>query len=135
MHGVVRPLLKQNTPIPSGAQFAVDDQEFRIQPMGEFNERIDDGNTSFEEWLLTLATTTAIPYWAIALILLIAVVIFAIFNVQAGQPSSNTSNIQKRFGLITPKRSGRAAHMTWAVFGEILCALAMLGHRLTIIFS
>ena len=71
-----------------------------------------------EEWLLT---TTAIPYWAIALVVLIAVVIFAIFNVQAGQPSSNTSNIQKRFGLITWSR--RAAHFIIGLWG---CALAML---------
>ena len=48
-----------------------------------------------EEWLLT---TTAIPYWAIALALLIAVIIIAIFNVQTGQPPSNQSDIQKRFG-------------------------------------
>ena len=72
----------------------------------------------FEEWLLT---TTAIPYWAIALILLIAVVIFAIFNVHAGQPSSNTSNILKRFGLITWSR--RAAHIIIGLWG---CAVAML---------
>ena len=71
-----------------------------------------------EEWLLT---TTAIPYWAIALVLLIAVVIIAIFNVQAGQPSSNPSNIQKRFGLITWSR--RAAHIIIGLWG---CALAML---------
>ena len=71
-----------------------------------------------EEWLLT---TTSIPYWAIALVLLIAVVIFAIFNVQAGQPSSNPSNIQKRFGLITWSR--RAAHIIIGLWG---CALAML---------
>ena len=71
-----------------------------------------------EEWLLT---TTSIPYWAIALVLLIAVVIFAIFNVQAGQPSSNPSNIQKRFGLITWSR--RAAHIMIGLWG---CALAML---------
>ena len=58
-----------------------------------------------EEWLLT---TTAIPYWAIALVMLIAVVIFAVFNVQAGQPTSNSSDIQKQFGLITWKR--REAH-------------------------
>ena len=59
-----------------------------------------------EEWLLSIA---AIPYWTIALALLIAVVIFAIFNVQAGQPTSNPSNIQKRFGLITWSRG--AAHI------------------------
>ena len=64
-----------------------------------------------EEWLLTIA---AIPYWTIALALLIAVVIFAIFNVQAGQPSSNPSNIQKRFGLITWSRRGHIFH-PWAM--------------------
>ena len=71
-----------------------------------------------EEWLLN---TTAIPYWAIALLLLIAVVIFAIFNVQAGQPTSNPSDIQKRFGLITWKR--REAHLMIGLWG---CALALL---------
>ena len=39
MHGVVRSLLEQNTPIASGAQLAVDEHLIRIQPMGEFNER------------------------------------------------------------------------------------------------
>ena len=71
-----------------------------------------------EEWLRAAA---AIPYWAIALLLLIAVVIFAIFNVQAGQPTSNPSNIQKRFGLITWTRS--AAHFIIGLWG---CALALL---------
>lgn len=71
-----------------------------------------------EEWLLT---TAAIPYWTIALVLLIAVVIFAIFNVQAGKPTSNLSNIQKRFGLITWSR--RAAHFIIGLWG---CALALL---------
>ena len=36
------------------------------------------------EWLLTTAT---IPNLTIALVILIAIVIFAIFNVQAGQPT------------------------------------------------
>ena len=71
-----------------------------------------------KEWLLN---TTAIPYWAIALLLLIAVVIFAIFNVQAGQPTSNPSDIQKRFGLITWKR--REVHFMIGLRG---CALALL---------
>ena len=71
-----------------------------------------------EEWLLN---TTAIPYWAIALLLLIAVVIFAIFNVQAGQPTSNPSDIQKRFGLITWKR--REVHFMIGLRG---CAPALL---------
>ena len=52
---------------------------------------------------------------------MIAVVIFAIFNVQAGRPPSNPSNIQKRFGLITWSR--RAAHIIIGLWG---CALAML---------
>ena len=71
-----------------------------------------------DEWLLSIA---AIPYWAIALVLLIAVVIFAIFNVQAGRPPSNPSDIQKRFGLITWKR--REAHLMIGFWG---CALALL---------
>ena len=71
-----------------------------------------------EKWLLTTATT---PYWAIALALLIAVVIFAIFNFLAGQPTSNPSNIQKRFGLVTWSR--RTAHFVIGLWG---CALAML---------
>ena len=72
----------------------------------------------FEEWLLT---TTAIPYWAIALVLLITVLIFAVFNVQAGQPTSNPSDIQKRFGLSSWTR--RTAHFVIGLWG---CALAML---------
>ena len=71
-----------------------------------------------EEWLLN---TTAIPYWAVALLLLIAVVIFAFFNVQARQPTSNPSDIQKRFGLTTWTR--RTAHCVIGLWG---CALAML---------
>ena len=71
-----------------------------------------------EEWLLSIA---AIPYWTIALALLITVVIFAVFNVQAGQPTSNPSNIQKRFGLVTWSR--RTAHFVIGLWG---CALAML---------
>ena len=71
-----------------------------------------------EEWLLT---TTAIPYWAIAFVLLIAVVIFVIFNVQSGRPPSNPSDTQKRFGLITWKRS--EAHLMIGLWG---CALALL---------
>ena len=71
-----------------------------------------------EEWLLN---TTAIPYWTIALLLLIAVVIFAIFNVRAGQPTSNPSDIQKRFGLITWKH--REVHFMIGLRG---CALALL---------
>lgn len=68
-----------------------------------------------------LLTTAAIPYWIIALAVLIAMVIFAIFNVQAGQPTSNPSDIQKRFGLITWTR--RAAHFIIGLWG---CALALL---------
>ena len=71
-----------------------------------------------EVWLLN---TAAIPYWAIALLLLLAIVIFAIFNVQAAQPTSNPSIIQKRFGLITWTR--RTAHFIIGLWG---CALALL---------
>ena len=71
-----------------------------------------------EEWLLSIA---AISYWTIAFAAMITVVIFPIFNVQAGQPTSNPSNIQKRFGLITCSR--RAAHIILGLWG---CALAML---------
>ena len=70
------------------------------------------------EWLLT---TTAIPYWAIALVLLITVVIFAIFNVQAGQPTSNPSDIQKRFGLTSWTQ--RTANFVIGLWG---CAVALL---------
>ena len=35
---MVRPLLEQDAPFPSGAQLAVDDQEFHIQPMSVINE-------------------------------------------------------------------------------------------------
>ena len=72
----------------------------------------------FEEWLLT---TNAIPYCASALVLLITVLIFAVFNVQAGQPASNPSDIQKRFGLSSWTR--RTAHFVIGLWG---CALAML---------
>ena len=55
-----------------------------------------------EEWLLSIA---AIPYWTIALALLITVVIFAIFNVLIGTTAyasiafvHHLGNIQKRFG-------------------------------------
>ena len=71
-----------------------------------------------QEWLFT---TAAISYWAIALLLLIAVVIFVIFNVQTGQTTSNPSNNQKRFGLITWSR--RTAHFVIGLWG---CAIAML---------
>ena len=83
-----------------------------------FEKRIDDSNTSPKEWLVSIA---AIPYWTIALALLFAVVIFAIFNVQAGRPPSNPSDIQKRFGLITWKR--REVHFMIGLWG---CALALL---------
>jgi len=71
-----------------------------------------------EEWLLSIA---AIPYWTIALALLIAVVIFAIFNVQAGRRPSNPSDIQKRFGLITWSR--RTAHFVVGLWGCVLTIL------------
>ena len=71
-----------------------------------------------EEWLLSIA---AIPYWTIAMAAMIAVVIFPIFNVQAGQPTSNPPDIQQRFGLIKWKR--REAHFIIGLWG---CALAML---------
>ena len=71
-----------------------------------------------EEWLLSIA---AISSWTIALAQLVTVVIFAVFNVQAGQPPSNPSDIQKRFGLITWKR--REAHFMIGLWG---CALALL---------
>ena len=177
---MVRPLLEQDAPIRSQAQFAVDDLEFNIQPMGEFNERdiqmtLFSNYTNFgtitllilgvtlfallcpwrnlptnldtllkslwrlsgpvavtwaifvlvmtqtlpsDEWLLT---TTAIPCWEIALVLLIATGIFAIFKVKAGQPTSNPSDIQKRFGLISWTR--RTAHFVIGLWG---CALLML---------
>jgi len=71
-----------------------------------------------EEWLLSIA---AIPYWTIALALLIAVVIFAVFNVQARRPPSNPSDIQKRFGLITWSR--RTAHFVVGLWGCVLTIL------------
>ena len=71
-----------------------------------------------EEWQLSIA---AISSWTIALAQLITVVIFAVFNVQAGQPPSNPSDIQKRFGLITWKR--REAHFMIGLWG---CALVLL---------
>ena len=37
-HGTSHPLSRQDSPIPSGAQFAVDDQEVLIQPMSVINE-------------------------------------------------------------------------------------------------
>ena len=37
-HGTSRPLSGQDAPIPSGAQFAFDDQEFHIQPMSVIKE-------------------------------------------------------------------------------------------------
>ena len=118
-HGVVCPRFGQDAPIPSGAQFAVDEHQIRIQPMSVFlKDALMTETPPPEEWLLTII---AIPHWTIALVLLITVVIFVIFNVQAGQPTSNPSDIQKRFGLITWKR--REAHF---IIGLLGCALAML---------
>jgi hypothetical protein len=61
-HGTSRPLLGQDAPIPSGAQFAVDDPKFRIQPIQDSKavwiDNMDATHGTFRHWAMGLRTGT-----------------------------------------------------------------------------
>jgi hypothetical protein len=61
-HGTSRPLSGQDAPIPSGAQFAVDDPKFRIQPIQDSKavwiDNMDATHGTFRHWAMGLCTVT-----------------------------------------------------------------------------
>ena len=59
-HGLVCPRFGQDAPIPHGAQFAVDDPKFRIQPIqyskAVWIDNMDATHGTFRHWAMGLRT-------------------------------------------------------------------------------